>query len=168
MKRWSFLIVLLTCLQAGYAGNFSEGVHPVTGLSDSLDAIFTSAPAETQNNELSAESFGQPVAAPDNTLIDSISVPAAIPTDLIPKTIAPDKIKKRKRIVAALLAFPFPFGIIGLHRIYLGSKPYIPLIYIGTLGGGVGIIPFIDFIVICLEKDITRYCNNPNLIMWAK
>lgn len=79
----------------------------------------------------------------------------------------PDKIKKRKKLIAALLAFPLPFGIIGLHRIYLGTKPYVPLVYIATIGG-VGIIPFIDFVVICLEKDITHYYDNPNIIMWAK
>ncbi len=79
-----------------------------------------------------------------------------------------DKLKRRKKIFATLLAFPVPFGIIGLHRIYLGTEPYVPLVYIATLGGAAGIVPFIDFIVLLLEKDISKYQNNPSIIMWAK
>jgi len=78
-----------------------------------------------------------------------------------------DKLKRRKKIIATLLAFPLPCGIIGLHRVYLGTKPYVPLVYIATVGGAVGIVPFIDFIVLLLEKDISKYENNPNVIMWA-
>lgn len=84
------------------------------------------------------------------------------------KTETKDKLKQRKKIFATLLAFPVPFGIIGLHRIYLGTKPYVPLVYIATLGGAAGIVPFIDFIVLLLEKDISKYENNPSIIMWAK
>src|SRR5688572_4938552 len=53
--------------------------------------------------------------------------------------------KKNKRVMAAILAFPFPFGIVGLHRIYLGTAPHVPIVYIGTFGGVLGILPFIDF-----------------------
>src|ERR1700747_1062621 len=52
----------------------------------------------------------------------------------------------RKKTIASLLAFPIPGGILGLHRIYLGTEPYVPLIYIFTLGGGL-ILPIIDFCV---------------------
>lgn len=82
-------------------------------------------------------------------------------------SIDPDKIMRRKKIISLILSFPLPFGILGLHRIYLGSKPYVPLVYIATIGGGFGIVPFIDFIVLLLEKDISKYINNPNVIMWA-
>src|SRR5690349_25070067 len=57
-----------------------------------------------------------------------------------------EKIKQRrsknKKVTAALLAFPFPCGIVGLHRIYLGSAPYVPIVYIATIGGAFGILPF--------------------------
>ena len=76
------------------------------------------------------------------------------------------RLNRRKKIIASILAFPFPFGIIGLHRIYLGSKPYVPLAYIASLGGEIGIIPFIDFIVLVTTKDVKKYQDNPNLIMW--
>lgn len=78
--------------------------------------------------------------------------------------------KKRntKRITAALLAFPFPFGIVGLHRIYLGTKPYVPVAYIASLGGVFGILPFIDFCVILFNKDLEEYSNNGKVLMWIK
>lgn len=76
------------------------------------------------------------------------------------------RLNRRKKIIASILSFPFPFGIIGLHRIYLGSEPYVPLAYIASLGGEIGIIPFIDFIVLVTTKDVKKYQDNPNLIMW--
>jgi TM2 domain-containing membrane protein YozV len=76
------------------------------------------------------------------------------------------RLKRRKKIIATVLAFPFPFGIIGLHRIYLGTKPYVPLAYIASLGGEIGIIPFIDFVVLLTTKDVKKFQENANLIMW--
>ncbi len=73
---------------------------------------------------------------------------------------------KNKKLIAALLAFPFPFGIVGLHRIYLGTSPHVPLVYIATLGGGFGLIPLIDFFVILFEKDIEQFMNNNRVFMW--
>jgi hypothetical protein len=74
-----------------------------------------------------------------------------------------------KRSIAAVLAFPL-FGIVGLHRIYLGTKPYVPVVYIATLGGCAGILPLIDFCVILLSDKETfeSYQNNPRVFMWAK
>ncbi len=76
--------------------------------------------------------------------------------------------KKNKKIMAAILAFPFPFGIVGLHRIYLGTAAHVPIVYIGTFGGVLGILPFIDFCVIVLDKDFDRYMNNTKVFMWVK
>ena len=73
-----------------------------------------------------------------------------------------------KKVIASVLAFPLPFGVIGLHRIYLGTKPYVPLIYIGTFGGGFGILPFIDFCVLLLDKDIEHYKSNSHVFMWIE
>lgn len=78
------------------------------------------------------------------------------------------KQRLNKRITAAVLAFPFPFGIVGLHRIYLGTKPYVPVVYIATVGGVFGILPFIDFCVLMFDKDFERYKNNGKIFMWIK
>ncbi|HTA28647.1 MAG TPA: TM2 domain-containing protein [Bacteroidia bacterium] len=74
---------------------------------------------------------------------------------------------KKHRLVAALLAFPL--GVFGLHRMYLHTSAKVPIIYIVTLGGGLGVLPFIDFVLILLNKDIhTNYTSNPHLFMWEK
>ncbi|MBC7696104.1 MAG: TM2 domain-containing protein [Burkholderiales bacterium] len=78
------------------------------------------------------------------------------------------KHKLNKKITAAVLAFPFPFGIVGLHRIYLGTKPYVPVAYIASLGGVFGILPFIDFCAITFDKDFDQYRNNSKVFMWIK
>jgi TM2 domain-containing membrane protein YozV len=75
----------------------------------------------------------------------------------------------REKLIAALLAFPLPFGISGLHRIYLGTAPWVPVAYFGTLGGA-GILALGDFIAIVLadKEEFESYRNNPNLFMWVK
>lgn len=73
---------------------------------------------------------------------------------------------KNKKLIAALLAFPFPFGIVGLHRIYLGTSPHVPIVYIATIGGGLGVLPLIDFILILSSPDIEQYINNQQVFMW--
>lgn len=77
------------------------------------------------------------------------------------------KQNSRKRTIASALAFPLPFGLLGIHRIYLGTKPYIPLIYVGTLGGCAGILPLIDFVNLVSHKDISNYQANPRIFMWV-
>ncbi|MBX3163757.1 MAG: TM2 domain-containing protein [Bacteroidetes bacterium] len=84
---------------------------------------------------------------------------------LIEKQQAKDSTKS-KHLTAAALAFPFPFGIVGLHRIYLGCAPYVPIVYIATLGGMFGVLPFIDFCVLLVKKKIDKYMNNKKVFMW--
>lgn len=77
------------------------------------------------------------------------------------------KQRLNKRITAAVLAFPFPFGIVGLHRIYLGTKPYVPVAYVASLGGVFGILPFIDFCTIVFDrKNFEHYKDNGQVFMW--
>jgi TM2 domain-containing membrane protein YozV len=50
--------------------------------------------------------------------------------------------------IAALIAFLI--GTLGIHRVYMGSKPIIVLWYILTIGGVFGLLPLIDFIRLLL------------------
>jgi TM2 domain-containing membrane protein YozV len=75
---------------------------------------------------------------------------------------------KQKKWVSALFAFPFPFGFMGAHRVMLGTKPWVPVVYVATLGGCFGLLPMIDFFVITFSKDLSQYENNPNVFMWVK
>lgn len=78
-----------------------------------------------------------------------------------------DGFHKKHRLVAALLAFPL--GVLGLHRMYLHTSWYVPLLYIATLGGALGVLPFIDFVLIVLNRDIhMNYTSNRHLFMWEK
>jgi TM2 domain-containing membrane protein YozV len=79
----------------------------------------------------------------------------------------PDE-QKKKKLISAMLAFPFPLGFMGAHRVMLGCKPWIPVVYVATFGGCFGILPLIDFIAIITSKDIEQYENNPHVFMWLK
>jgi TM2 domain-containing membrane protein YozV len=74
----------------------------------------------------------------------------------------------KSKLLASILAFPLPFGMLGLHRIYLGAKPIIPILYLVTFGGIVGILPFIDMMVLILSKDIKPFVDSSNILFWYK
>jgi TM2 domain-containing membrane protein YozV len=91
-----------------------------------------------------------------------------LPFDSIIHTNRTDKEIRKERLVAAIAAFPFPFGFMGAHRVMLGTSPWIPVIYVATFGGCFGLLPLIDFFVITFSKDIEPYENNPHVFMWVK
>ena len=41
---------------------------------------------------------------------------------------------ENKKVTAAILTLTL--GMLGVHRIYLGTAPYIPAVYLFTFGGG--------------------------------
>ena len=88
--------------------------------------------------------------------------------DSVIKNAESKKEKKKKKFVSALFAFPFPLGFMGAHRVMLGTKPWVPVVYVATFGGCFGILPLIDFFVITFSKDIEQFENNPNIFMWLK
>jgi hypothetical protein len=79
--------------------------------------------------------------------------------------VAEDVVGKDKATTVILTLLTGPLGG---HRLYLGTKPVIPIVYVCTLGGGIGVLPFIDLMVICFSKDISRFENNDKIFMWAK
>jgi TM2 domain-containing membrane protein YozV len=87
----------------------------------------------------------------------------SVATD-IPSTDHP----RKKKLVCALFALPFPCGFVGAHRVMLGTKPWVPIVYVATFGGCFGLLPLIDFCFITFSKDLTPYENNPHVFMWAK
>lgn len=74
----------------------------------------------------------------------------------------------KEKLLAGFLSFPFPMGFLGAHRILLGTKPWVPVVYVATFGGCFGLLPLVDFCVIMLSDDVTKYENNPNIFMWVK
>jgi TM2 domain-containing membrane protein YozV len=72
---------------------------------------------------------------------------------------------ENKKVTAAI--FALTLGMLGVHRIYLGTAPYIPAVYLFTFGGGFFILPLIDLVMILSAKDIGKFENNNRLLMWA-
>ena len=88
-------------------------------------------------------------------------------SDTTSSKLTPKELKKRK-IISAMLAFPFPLGFMGAHRVMLGCKPWVPVVDVATFGGCFGLLPLIDFCAIVFSKDIEQYENNPHIFMWMK
>lgn len=84
-------------------------------------------------------------------------------------TTIPEETFRKKKLITSILAFPLPFGFIGLHRIYLGTDPWVPIVYLCTGGGGCGLLPLIDFIYLVTadEEEFKKYENNPRLFMFV-
>lgn len=72
------------------------------------------------------------------------------------------KFKRGKAIIFCVLT-----GLLGGHRIYLGTHQRTPIIYSLTLGG-LGILPLVDLIHIIFTKDLSKFENKPETIMWKK
>jgi hypothetical protein len=89
------------------------------------------------------------------SLVESDSSKTAEPT-----------IKENKKLMA--LAINLSLGMLGAHRLYLGTKPHVPVFYLLTFGGVFFILPIIDFFVLTFSKDITPYLHNDKIIMWLK
>ncbi|MES2131697.1 MAG: NINE protein [Bacteroidota bacterium] len=140
--RW--ILILISCV---FAGQLFSGTQTVTVYY--LDSC---------QNRIASEQF---------TLTEADLVLDDMPNPVF--KLFRKKQRLNKRITAAVLAFPFPFGIVGLHRIYLGTKPYVPVAYIASLGGVFGILPFIDFCAITFDKkNFEDYRDNGQIFMWLK
>jgi hypothetical protein len=68
---------------------------------------------------------------------------------------------EKSGIVAALLCFVL--GGIGVHRVFMGSKPIIILWYMISLGGIFGVLPLIDFFRL-LFGGAKHYQNNDRFL----
>lgn len=72
---------------------------------------------------------------------------------------------KAKKLKAVLLAVFL--GHFGVHRIYLGTTPNVPVVYSLTLGGGFGILPLLDIVAILSTDDLSQFSNNKQVFMWS-
>lgn len=71
------------------------------------------------------------------------------------------KFKRGKAIIFTVLT-----GFLGGHRIYLGTHHRTPIIYSITLGG-LGILPLVDLVNIIFTKDLSKFENKSQIIMWG-
>lgn len=121
---------------------------------------------EPQNNAIDSLSikkqFIQPVFETSN---DTVKLQQADP---VPgnKDENPPKIKPKRRLVAAFLCLAL--GPFGMHRLYMGTKPHVAAAYTLTLGGGLGLVPLIDFFHIVFDPNLYKYKDNNKFLMWMK
>jgi len=71
--------------------------------------------------------------------------------------------EKHSKLVA--IGLNLSLGLFGVHRLYLGTSPKVPIIYTFTLGGG-GFLMLSDLGVIIFTKDLEQFSNNKQIIMW--
>lgn len=65
------------------------------------------------------------------------------------------------------VALALTLGPFGGHRLYLGTKPKVPLIYSVTFGG-FGVLVVIDIGQILFTKDLSRFQGSDRVFMWGK
>lgn len=73
------------------------------------------------------------------------------------------RFKKLKAILLAVF-----LGHFGVHRIYLGTSPNVPVVYSLTLGGGFGLLPLLDIAAILTTKNLEKFYHNDKVFMWSK
>jgi hypothetical protein len=81
---------------------------------------------------------------------------------LVDSTTTAVKFKRGKAILFTVFT-----GFLGGHRIYLGTHQRTPVLYSITLGG-LGILPLIDLVNIIFTKDLSKFEDIPQIIMWGR
>jgi len=78
------------------------------------------------------------------------------------------EIKEGKSPIAAFVIC-FVIGWTAIHRVYLGGTPLLIVGYLLTLGGFLGLIPFIDLIALLVsvfKNDLGKYEGSDAFLMW--
>ena len=124
---------------------------------------------------VTAQSFGNSKYRVDDTQIESIfdnaiSVQRANIdlTRLYEDTNARFEIKEGKSPIAAFV-IAWLLGPLAIHRVYLGGTPLLIVGYVLTLGGFLGLIPFIDWIALLVsvfKDDLGKYEGSDAFLMW--
>ncbi len=79
----------------------------------------------------------------------------------------PEQLEGSDTPIVAFLLCSF-LGGLGVHRLYLGTEAIVFIAYLCT-GGGFGILTCGDWIMLLIgviNDDISKYVDNPALIMW--
>lgn len=82
---------------------------------------------------------------------------------------SPASISSSASPVGAFLLCTF-LGGFGVHRHYMGTRPFMWAIYTFTCGGIFGIVPLIDWVFLIVgivDDNIGEYCGNTKFFMWA-
>ena len=88
---------------------------------------------------------------------------------IIQNAIIPNVPAEQSKVAGAngLVAFVLCtlLGTLGIHRFYMGTATLTGIGYILT-GGGFGVVVLIDWVVLLINSDISKYENNTKFFMW--
>ena len=74
--------------------------------------------------------------------------------------------RENKKLVTTALAIPL--GFFGVHRLYLGTDPIVPVVYTVTAGGGFYLLTITDIVLVLSAKDLEKYENNRNIFLFIE
>lgn len=70
---------------------------------------------------------------------------------------------KHERLVA--IGLNVSLGMLGVHRMYLGTEVKVPVAYACTVGG-IGVLWVTDLVILVGTKDYESLKNNPHVFLW--
>ena len=124
--------------------------------------IGTSKASNSQSDAV-LSAFKQLVINESELATQEVKLPSAKKIKLI--ALLQSATVENKKVTAAILTLTL--GMLGVHRIYLGTAPYIPAVYLFTFGGGFFVLPIIDLVMILTTNDIAKFENNNKILMWT-
>ena len=110
----------------------------------------------------------------DDSAIDAL-IEASVevsPLELMPEAAVPaaaSLVSGSPSPVASFLLCTI-LGGFGVHRHYMGTRPWMWAIYVFTGFGIFGIVPLVDWVMLLIglvDDNIGQYCGNTRFIMWA-
>ena len=121
----------------------------------------------------SASNYKLDDAAIDAAIENAVDVSpiAALSEATVSLPVAPAATISSGKSPVATILLTFFLGGFGVHRHYMGTRPWMWAIYTFTFGGIFGVVPFIDFIVEIVatveDHSVARYCGNTSFFMWG-
>jgi TM2 domain-containing membrane protein YozV len=128
-----------------------------------LIILISVSKANTSQSDILLAEFNQITTNQSELAAEELIIPAVKKIKLI--TLLQNATVENKKVTAAILTLTL--GMLGVHRIYLGTAPYIPAVYLFTFGGGFFVLPIIDLVMILTTNDITKFENNNKVLMWT-
>jgi hypothetical protein len=150
-KALIFIFSMLLVLECG--SSFASSHQCVT---EQLSAEDQSLLQELSKLDLAAEEFE--FIGPGKRKLKLVGKRKSKVEDIIKRAENP-------RLVSILLTIAL--GPFGAHRLYLGTHIRVPIVYTLTLGGGLGILPAIDLIMLIIQKDLSLFRDNKKIFMWS-
>ena len=128
-----------------------------------LIILISVSKANTSQSDILLAEFNQITTNQSELAAEELVIPSVKKIKLI--TLLQNATVENKKVTAAILTLTL--GMLGVHRIYLGTAPYIPAVYLFTFGGGFFVLPIIDLVMILTTNDITKFENNNKVLMWT-